>query len=176
MKKKVNSEKVNYDRFNSINDVLDYCMEKYADLKAITDEYNNIEMTYAQLQGDISLIAGGLQSLGISKGDKVSLFSENNGRWIVFDQAVLKCGGIDVIRGSNAPISELRYIISHSDSCALIVKDNKLFNELKPFLNEFNLKFVAIMFQDDEVKSEGLDRKSTRLNSSHQIISYAVFC
>src|SRR5438552_16058849 len=25
-------------------------------------------------------------------------------------------------------------------------------------------------------ESQGLDRKSTRLNSSHQIISYAVFC
>src|SRR5438552_9194716 len=26
------------------------------------------------------------------------------------------------------------------------------------------------------VRERGLDRKSTRLNSSHQIISYAVFC
>src|SRR5258708_18734258 len=29
---------------------------------------------------------------------------------------------------------------------------------------------------DAIVKKYGLDRKSTRLNSSHQIISYAVFC
>src|SRR5258708_29258989 len=29
--------------------------------------------------------------------------------------------------------------------------------------------------QEEEVSAEG-DRKSTRLNSSHQIISYAVFC
>src|SRR5207244_12805809 len=28
----------------------------------------------------------------------------------------------------------------------------------------------------DNVRIKGLDRKSTRLNSSHQIISYAVFC
>src|SRR5438552_12303201 len=28
----------------------------------------------------------------------------------------------------------------------------------------------------EEPSVEGLDRKSTRLNSSHQIISYAVFC
>src|SRR5258708_22542986 len=30
--------------------------------------------------------------------------------------------------------------------------------------------------QDDEGAGEERDRKSTRLNSSHQIISYAVFC
>src|SRR5258708_31416749 len=39
--------------------------------------------------------------------------------------------------------------------------------------------FVALAlglgFQRGEVRS-GADRKSTRLNSSHQIISYAVFC
>src|SRR5258708_17966985 len=29
---------------------------------------------------------------------------------------------------------------------------------------------------DDRPKPHALDRKSTRLNSSHQIISYAVFC
>src|SRR5258708_29812959 len=28
----------------------------------------------------------------------------------------------------------------------------------------------------DVVRSRAIDRKSTRLNSSHQIISYAVFC
>src|SRR5258708_9527071 len=28
----------------------------------------------------------------------------------------------------------------------------------------------------DAAKQDGIDRKSTRLNSSHQIISYAVFC
>src|SRR5947208_13049758 len=28
----------------------------------------------------------------------------------------------------------------------------------------------------DSAQASGLDRKSTRLNSSHQIISYAVFC
>src|SRR5947208_5883106 len=32
------------------------------------------------------------------------------------------------------------------------------------------------MFSRSQWKPERLDRKSTRLNSSHQIISYAVFC
>src|SRR5258708_18117191 len=31
-------------------------------------------------------------------------------------------------------------------------------------------------FRDDKPRDDGRDRKSTRLNSSHQIISYAVFC
>src|SRR5258708_8592442 len=30
--------------------------------------------------------------------------------------------------------------------------------------------------RSNDLRENGLDRKSTRLNSSHQIISYAVFC
>src|SRR5258708_38233683 len=32
------------------------------------------------------------------------------------------------------------------------------------------------IYIDDTQKQTNIDRKSTRLNSSHQIISYAVFC
>src|SRR5688500_20350898 len=35
-------------------------------------------------------------------------------------------------------------------------------------------KFLKILYK--EVGKENLDRKSTRLNSSHLVISYAVFC
>src|SRR5258708_22078474 len=34
----------------------------------------------------------------------------------------------------------------------------------------------ALRVERDELAVSGEDRKSTRLNSSHQIISYAVFC
>src|SRR5258708_26127207 len=37
------------------------------------------------------------------------------------------------------------------------------------------VKAMWLMLQQDE-PSDFVDRKSTRLNSSHQIISYAVFC
>ena len=37
-------------------------------------------------------------------------------------------------------------------------------------------RVVGIAGQDVDVEVEDLDRKSTRLNSSHHRISYAVFC
>src|SRR5258708_22358225 len=43
------------------------------------------------------------------------------------------------------------------------------------YLNQF--ESIVPIYKDFEVGDEILiDRKSTRLNSSHQIISYAVFC
>src|SRR5256885_13166881 len=48
-----------------------------------------------------------------------------------------------------------------------------------PELSSKNLDFFNIGladFVEEEGVAEGLDRKSTRLNSSHLVISYAVFC
>src|SRR3989449_3373085 len=46
------------------------------------------------------------------------------------------------------------------------------FTELKRYLTEMEFDRVGVFLYSDE---EG-DRKSTRLNSSHGYISYAVFC
>src|SRR5258708_29365290 len=37
-------------------------------------------------------------------------------------------------------------------------------------------EYLATSYRGDDAPSWAIDRKSTRLNSSHQIISYAVFC
>src|SRR5437588_7977110 len=39
-----------------------------------------------------------------------------------------------------------------------------------------HMAVVALCVQDVGDAGRGLDRKSTRLNSSHTVISYAVFC
>src|SRR3989449_5981858 len=46
--------------------------------------------------------------------------------------------------------------------------------EARGFLNRDSIK--AFVYPDDKGRVLGLDRKSTRLNSSHGYISYAVFC
>ena len=43
-------------------------------------------------------------------------------------------------------------------------------------LAELNQKYNNMLFTNKPYENYGLDRKSTRLNSSHGYISYAVFC
>src|SRR5690625_6892675 len=65
------------------------------------------------------------------------------------------------------------------------VNFSALIKDLSPFLNPRHMIIHGVKgfeIQDDQQKSyqinpnEELDRKSTRLNSSHVAISYAVFC
>ena len=159
MKKKHYCESVSYKGLNSLPEVLESCMEKYSTYHAITDKYNKVSMTYAQLREEMNLFATGLQALGVEKGDKVGIFAESNGMWMATSMAILKCGAVDVIRGSNAPIKELEYITMHSDCKGLILRDKKLFNSMKPFLEKYRLDFIIITYLDGEVEADNVRAK-----------------
>ena len=150
---------VRYDfgKVHSICDYLELASNKFATMAAITDRYNDVELNYAEYMLQAKDFASGLQGLGIKQGDIIGLFSENNGRWIIVDQGILRCGAVDAVRGSNAPIDELDYIIGQSDSCALVLQTTQLLEKLCPYLNKYNLKFVVVMFAKEELSNEGLD-------------------
>ena len=139
---------VSYDGLNSLAEVLESCMEKYSTYSAITDKYNNVFLTYGELKEEIKYFATGLQVLGVKKGDKVGLFAESNGLWMATSMAILKCGAVDVIRGSNAPLEELHYITAHADCKGLILRDEKLYNAMKPFLEQYRLDFVIVTYSN----------------------------
>ena len=45
----------------------------------------------------MSSFAAGLAHLGLRRGDKVSLFSENSTRWLIADQGVMMNGAADAV-------------------------------------------------------------------------------
>lgn len=92
---------------------------------ACPEHYN-----YQELADKISIAAAAFRSFGIVSGDVVSLFSENSPRWLIADQGLMRVGASNAVRGSSAPVSELRYILSDSQSAALIVQSAKLWNDL----------------------------------------------
>src|SRR6266849_5420723 len=51
-----------------------------------------------------------------------------------------------------------------------------LFRSLHRHSQQNHAQYQRDRHEPDDVRSHGTDRKSTRLNSSHEWISYAVFC
>ena len=117
-------------------DYLEKCDAPYLDKMAITDMYSDIKMTYGELWNDVNIFASGLQKLGVNKGDFVALYSENNGRWCVMDLAIMKCGAVDVLRGANAPVEELDFILGHSDAIGVVIQNETCFHKINR--HEFN--------------------------------------
>ena len=148
-----------YNEMNSLSEVLESCMEKFSEYHAITDKYNNVFMTYGELRKTMNLFATGLQTLGVKKGDKVGLFAESNGMWMATSMAILKCGAVDVVRGSNAPIEELEYITAHADCKGLILRDEKLYSAMKPFFEKFALDFVVVTYVKNTLDTSNVKAK-----------------
>ncbi len=114
--------------------------------------------TYEELADKISTAARAFHSLGVIPGDVVGLFSENNPRWLIADQGLMRLGAANAVRGASAPVEELRYILDDSDSVGLIVQTAKLWKEIN--LGETKkkrFKFVLQLEGDPEDNLLGWD-------------------
>ena len=83
--------------------------------------------TYAQTRDEVYRVGAGLMSLGLAKGDKVSLLSEGRNAWIISELGILYAGAI------NVPLSikleeknDLIFRITHSDSKMIVVSGANL--------------------------------------------------
>ncbi len=152
---------INYSQVTAIPEVWPIVAEKYGNSLALRDPHTNPETTYtyAELATDIKQFAIGLQSLGVQPNDTIALFSENRPRWLVADQGIMTAGAVDAVRGANAEVSELIFILNNSDSTGLIVQDLTTLQKLSQGLAtgigqlERALRF-AILLTDEAVDSE----------------------
>lgn len=137
-------------KYHSIPDYVINCMSTYPDLKAITDLYSGVELTYGQLVTGIKEVASGLQSLGVKKGDFVGIFSENNGLWGMVDQGIMLSGAVTTPRGTAAPVSELQFILGHSEAKYLFLQNEAILEKIMPVLKETELKAIIMMLGSGE--------------------------
>ena len=88
------------------------------------------QLSYRQLHQRIDQAAAAFAGLGVAAGDVVALFAENGPRWLQADQGLMRAGAADAVRGSAAPVEELRYILDDSGAVALVVESAALLEKL----------------------------------------------
>lgn len=85
----------------------------------VEGEYRFI--SYADLASRVRAAALGLHTLGVSKGDRVGLLSENRWEWAVTDLAVVSLGAVLVPMFPSLPPAQVKYILEDSGSLAVVV-------------------------------------------------------
>jgi long-chain acyl-CoA synthetase len=103
-------------------------------------------LDFRELHGAIATAAAAFAELGVQQGDVVALFAENSPRWLVADQGLMRCGAADAVRGSTAPLDELRYILEDSGAIGLVLESGALLKRLE--LGEellSRLRFVLLL-------------------------------
>jgi len=121
-----------YNSVQSIPEIWAIAIQNFGDTIALKDPHvqPEVTLTYSKLYQQIGQFAAGLQALGIKPGDRIALFADNQPRWLVADQAIMTVGAVNAVRGAQADRDELLYILSHSDSVALVVQDKATLQKL----------------------------------------------
>ena len=88
------------------------------------------DITYGDLAEQVRAAAAGLVALGVEKGDRVALLSENRPEWGITDLATLALGGIVVPIYPTLPASQVGYIVRNSGAKVVVVEDTKQLKKL----------------------------------------------
>lgn len=108
------NEKIRVSEFNwkVIPDIWDSLSETIPNKSMLVDTIHGdkIDLSFKQCNNLITTGSAAMQKLGLLPNECVSIFSENSYKWLIADQAVMKAGGCNSVRGALAPTEELHYI------------------------------------------------------------------
>lgn len=97
-----------------------------------------IETGKEAFQEKVRNMALGLYELGVRKGDRVSLHSENSAEWLICDQAILSLGAVNVPIYTTQPGDQIKYILENSETKVHIVSNDNLFSDTKSVIKNIS--------------------------------------
>ena len=95
-------------------------VEANPDGEALVDVIPGRRWTYAELNAEIDLIARGLTSLGVQRGDRVGVWSPNCAEWTMVQYATAKIGAVLVNINPAYRTHELGYALNQSGVRTLV--------------------------------------------------------
>lgn len=108
----------------TIGDFFEKQVEKYPDNDFMVYPDRGFRLTYKEFNERVDVLAKGLISIGLKKGDHIGIWAKNVPDWLTFFFASAKFGGILVTVNTAYKCQELDYILKQSDMKALALIDS----------------------------------------------------
>lgn len=116
-------------REETIPELLLSAAEKWPNREALYFCKSNRRYSYQELSQQVDSIAHGFIKLGLKKGDRVGIWSQNRVEWVFTQFATARLGLIMVNINPSCKINELEYVLRKVDCSALIIADNSRFTD-----------------------------------------------
>jgi long-chain acyl-CoA synthetase len=109
----------------TINRIFQDSVRRYAAQPALMHKVEGKfqSMTYQELAERARTFCAGLVTLGVQKGDRIAMISENRPEWAVADLGMLSLGAVNVPMFTTLPAPQVEYIVSDSGAKIIIVSD-----------------------------------------------------
>jgi len=109
--------------------------------------------TYGETKKQVYEFAAGLITLGIRKGDRLSLISEGRNNWVIGELGMLYTGAMNVPLSVKLTPDEIKFRINHSESRMVLVSSLQA-DKLKAVLNDCKTIEKIIHLDTQEEYSE----------------------
>ncbi len=138
---------------NTLGGVLDDLSKNNPNGWAVRYTDRNYFRTWKELNDEADLIARGMMSLGVKKGDHVAIWATNTPEWILTLFAAAKIGAVLVTVNTNFKIFELEYLLRQSDTKLLVMIGGFKNNDYVATVNEL---LPELKTTSGEIESEHL--------------------
>src|SRR5512143_1725954 len=108
----------------TVGGLLDHIAATYPDNDALVYVERGLRYSYSEFNEVCRKVAKGLISLGVKKGDHVSIWANNVPEWVILQFATAKIGAVLVTINTSYRSAELEYILKQSDSNVLFMVQN----------------------------------------------------
>lgn len=88
------------------------------------------EYTWQDAYENVRAFALGLVSLGLKRGERVSIVGDNDRQYLWADLAIMAAGGVTVGIFTDAAPNEMEYVIGHSEAVFAMAKDQEQCDKL----------------------------------------------
>jgi len=153
----------------TIGDNFERAVAEHGDREALVSCHQGVRYTYAELDGAVNRVAGGLLAMGIEKGDRVGIWSPNCAEWVLVQYATAKIGAILVNINPAYRTHELGYALKQSGVRLLVSARAFKTSDYRAMVDEVRSDLPdleRVVFLDspewDELQSTGGDESAVR--------------
>ena len=119
---------IKFEQFNSIVSLFHHQSKIFDEKpylwKKLDDKF--VSLSWKQIREQIQAISQGLINLGVLKGDRIVILSENRPEWQIADLAIMAIGAISVPAYTTSTTKDYEHIINHSEARCVIVSSHNL--------------------------------------------------
>ena len=143
-----------YDHVKRLFDIPRHQQKSYPKKDAFTAKLNGewVPTSIDTMLEEAMKVSKSLLKLGIVKGDKIGLISNNRPEWISMDCGILQVGAVDVPIYPTISAEDYKYIFNDAELKYCFVSDRELFEKVNSIKNEVpSLKHIYSFEQLDGI-------------------------
>ena len=144
---------------NKINSLVELFFKKYEEISRNSDqqflnwlkESEKKFLTWGEVEIKVKALSEYLK-IGISKGDRCVLLSENRPEWLIADLAIMNAGGVTVPLFTTYSEKDYEYIIKDCNPKICIVSNDVQLQKIKKFISN-KIKILSIDNISNEIEN-----------------------